>query len=70
MMIPCNYYINVAKRTQKYPSGIHYCRIELGDVTEEKANEQFDQLRKVFDSYIFKLRLYKVICYGKEVGKE
>ena len=68
-MIPNNYYINVAKKTPRYPVyGEFYCRIELGDIPLENAKGKYKEIRKLFstdDSFV--LALNHVECYGKEV---
>lgn len=68
MMIPCNYYINVAKRSARYPLGEHYATIELGDCQQKVAKEKFEEISKMFDLNLFKLSLYYVECYGKPVA--
>ena len=73
MMIPSNYYINVARegvyRKDRYnPRGLgHYCRIELGEVLPETAMERFGELKKMFPESEFELKLYYVSCNGREV---
>ena len=64
MMIPSNYYINVSKPTMKYPNGIHFCKIELGDVSEAEAKKAFEEIKAVFGDIHYKLNLYHVTCYG------
>jgi len=58
MMIESNYEINVAK------NGIHYCRIELGNIMNPVA--KFDELRKFFPSE-YQLTLMRVSCIGKGI---
>lgn len=67
MMIPDNYYINVATLptfSAKY--GKHYCSIELGDISEEEAKEKYDFISRCFPIQ-YELTLHKVTCYGEVV---
>lgn len=67
MMIPCNYYINVAKQynDNRY---YHFCKIELGDLIKEQAMERCNELFKLFPkSDGWELTLYYVECKGQKI---
>lgn len=67
MIIPNNYYINVSTPpTFNAKYGVHYCRIELGDITEKEAKEKYDFIQRLFPLQ-YNLKLYYVNCYGTEV---
>ena len=73
-MVPCNYYINVAKECS-YPKGtklryIHYCKIELGDILLPNAIEKFDEISKLFTKEKgFENTLYYVNCSATQIVK-
>lgn len=69
MMIPCNYEVNVA-RIACYPGQIprfeHFCRIELGNISEKEAKNRFEIIKK-WDQLTgpeWKLTLNYVECSG------
>ena len=68
MMIPCNYYINVAKKTT-YPNNkpryVHFCKIELGDCMEKEAWKRYEELKEMFNGNKWSLTLNYVQCFGK-----
>ena len=67
MTIPSNYEINVATPSEhnaKY--GRHYCRIELGECSKEKAIEKFQFIKESFPDD-WNLTLYEITCYGNEI---
>lgn len=67
MMIPCNYYINVATPPTAHAAyGVHHSKIELGGCTEKEAIEKFKFYRNLLP-IDFNLRLYHVTCYASEV---
>lgn len=70
-MIPCNYYINVAKQTE-YPKGtlryVHYCKIELGDIISDAALEKYQEISEMFTKDKgFQCTLYYVHCSAKQI---
>lgn len=67
MMVPCNYFINVATPpTPRAAYGVHHSRIELGDCTEREAIEKFKFYKNLLPSD-FNLTLYNVTCVANEV---
>ena len=68
MMVPMNYEINVATQPEKGAAyGRHYCRIELGNVSEEVAKKRFSKLNEKLGDE-FRLTLHRVECYGKDIA--
>ena len=68
MTIPCNYYINVARKTQTYPNGEHYCTIELSNqvFTEGRARYVFDEIKQMFgDEFVLSLNFTE--CHSREI---
>ena len=70
MMIQSNYEINVARLFKKpldrEPRYYHYCKIELGNVMPDDASKKLQELKELF-SGDYKLTMYKVDCYAKEI---
>ena len=65
MMIPDGYNINISKRTDKYPNGEHYGRLEMEGVAFlEDAIDRMQELRKIFPEE-YKLTLQHVTCRGE-----
>lgn len=70
MMIPCNYYINIAKKNS-LNYYVHYCKIELGDCMEKDAIEKYNDIIKLFTKEEgFKCNLYYVHCSGKILAED
>ena len=69
MMIPDGYNINIAKKTDKYPNGKFFGRLEMTDVaTADKAMERLMELRSIFpEDYI--LTLQHVTCRGQNIAE-
>lgn len=68
MMIPCNYYINVAKKTEypmNHPRYVHYCKIELGDLMKDEAWKRYEELKEIFNGNKWHISLYYVKCSGQ-----
>ena len=65
MIIPCNYYVNVAKKIGGYY--IHLYNIELGDVLPENAKELFQQIVDMHKIYggDYDITLNYVDCHIK-----
>ncbi len=73
MMVEDNYYINVAKECS-YPTQYrryeHYCKIELGSISEEKAIMKFSEICTLFSKGKgFIVSLHYVTCEGHTVMK-
>lgn len=73
MMIPCNYYINVAKEITypHKPRYVHYCKIELGDCMKETATEKYNEIITLFTKEKgFKCSLNYVCCSGEILAED
>lgn len=71
MMIASNYSINVA-RLETQSDGVeipcHYCRIELGNMLQNKAEEIFWDICNRFPSADFDLTLDYVDCRSQTIA--
>lgn len=72
MMIPCNWYINVAKECTyptQYARYEHFCKIELGDVSKDVAWDRWEEIKLLFRKEDgFKLDMYYVRCSGQPIA--
>ena len=67
MMIPSNYYINVATPPTPYAEyGVYHSTIELGDITKKEAIEKFKWYKSLLPKE-FNLTLHYISCYSSEV---
>lgn len=64
MIIPCNYWVNVAK------DGRYQCKVKLDDILSEKAKEKYETICKKFpESEGWKCVLHYTTCYSEVVKK-
>ena len=67
-MIPCNYYVNVAKDSgyrKDKPYYVHYCTIEFGDCMKDEAWKRYEELKELFNGNKWHLSLNYVRCTGQ-----
>lgn len=65
MGIPDNYEVNVAlKRNPEDQYGIHWCKIQLPETLEEKAEEKLEAIRAIFGEN-YHISMVHWECRGK-----